>query len=106
LEGAFDLVLSADILREYRDVFARLDQSITWKDALLEAIAHDAIWSAPVRLPPSVCTDLDDVKFLECAVTAAADFVITGDRALLRCDGYAGIRVVRPRSFLTFLGLG
>jgi predicted nucleic acid-binding protein len=39
-------------------------------------------------------------KFLACAITASVPVIVSGDRALLRVDGFAGVRILAPRNFL------
>jgi hypothetical protein len=38
----------------------------------------------PVSLAGTVCKDPDDDKFLEAAIAADADYIVSGDAALLR----------------------
>lgn len=44
--------------------------------------------------------DPDDDKFLECAVEANADYVVSGDGDLLDLGSYDGIDIVTPDEFL------
>ena len=44
--------------------------------------------------------DPDDDKFVDCALTGRAGYLVTGDRALLELDGYRGIRILPVREFL------
>jgi len=44
--------------------------------------------------------DPDDDKFIECAVALKADFIISGDKALIAIQDYMGIRIVSPKAFL------
>lgn len=48
----------------------------------------------------TACSDSDDNKFLECAVAAEAQFIISGDNALLEMDSYQGIRILTAKEFL------
>jgi predicted nucleic acid-binding protein len=50
------------------------------------------------------CRDEDDNRVLEAAVEGKADYIVTTDEALLVLDPFEGIRIVRPRVFLTALG--
>jgi predicted nucleic acid-binding protein len=43
--------------------------------------------------------DPDDDRIPECAVTAGADFIITGDKDLLRLKSYDSISIVTPSEF-------
>ena len=51
-------------------------------------------------LPEQVCTDPDDDKFLACAVASRTKIITSGDKALLKTSGYAGIEVLTPRAFV------
>jgi len=43
------------------------------------------------------------LEFLEAAVAAGADYVVTGDVALLRVARYQSIQIVRPKQVLKTL---
>lgn len=47
-----------------------------------------------------VSADLDDDKFVETAVVARADVIVSGDRHLLALGTIEGIPIVNPREFL------
>ena len=47
-----------------------------------------------------VCSDLDDNKFLELAVSGIAQYIITGDNDLLILNTYEGIPIITPAEFL------
>ena len=49
----------------------------------------------------AVGDDPDDDRILECAVTAASDYIVTHDDDLLRLGGYAGIKIVKVADILT-----
>ena len=102
LEDMFDLVVSTEILEEYRRTAGRIVEKFPGVDLgpVLDRIAVHALLVVPVSLPDDACTDRDDIKFLECAVACRADCVVSGDRALLGTSGYQGIEVVTPRRFL------
>ena len=77
----FEWVASGEILAEYREVLRRpkfaLPESVLkkWEERFRYAIAE---W--PVKIPAFFPRDIKDAKFLACALTADADFLITGDR--------------------------
>ena len=102
LEDEFDLVVSTEILEEYREVAGRIREQFPGVEfvPLLDRIALHALLVVPVKLPDDACTDRDDIKFLECAVACRADCVVSGDRALLRSSGYEGVDVIAPRRFV------
>jgi predicted nucleic acid-binding protein len=47
----------------------------------------------------------DDDRVLECAVEGHADFIVTGDRHLLKLGEYHGVSILRTRQFLDSLEL-
>ena len=44
--------------------------------------------------------DKDDNRILECAETANADYIISGDRHLLELKNHKNIKIVSPKEFL------
>lgn len=44
--------------------------------------------------------DPDDNKFIECAVTNKANYIISGDNHLLNLRHYEDIRILSPKEFL------
>jgi putative PIN family toxin of toxin-antitoxin system len=57
-----------------------------------------------IRRPIQACRDPNDDKFLEVAVNAAADFIVTGDRDLLVLHPFEGIAIITPADFLSNAG--
>ena len=47
-----------------------------------------------------VAEDPDDNRVLECAVSGRADYVISGDRHLLKLKEHGGIPILTAREFL------
>jgi putative PIN family toxin of toxin-antitoxin system len=58
------------------------------------------------RRAPDVpkCPDPDDVAFLQLAVAGEADYLVTGDKALLGLTGRLSCPIVRPDAFIDALG--
>jgi uncharacterized protein len=100
--GEIELVLSGEIFEEYcrtADILAREFPPVDLQ-AILSLIKGNASFiDAPV-LPEPVCADPDDDKFIACAIASNADVIISGDKHLLRVDGFKGLRVVRPSEFM------
>jgi putative PIN family toxin of toxin-antitoxin system len=64
----------------------------------LQAIREKEAWVRPTeRL--TVCPDPDDDIFLECAVAAKADYIVTGNLKHFPAS-WAGSRIVTPRRLL------
>ena len=100
--GRVSLVVSPEIMDEYRRVAHELAEQFPGVDPgpPLELLAiHAQVVNAP-GLPEQVCTDADDDMFLACAVASKTRIITTGDKALLKTSGYAGIAVLTPRAFV------
>ena len=50
--------------------------------------------------------DPDDDKFIECAVSGNADYIVSGDRHLLQMKEYAGIKICNASDFLMLIAGG
>lgn len=63
-----------------------------------------------VRVPitatvQGVASHPEDDLILATAVSAQADYLVTGDRQLLALEQYQGVRIVTPRDFVAIIGL-
>ena len=64
---------------------------------MIAEAARDVV--EPSETPVGACRDKDDDNILACAVEAAAEYLVTGDKDLLHMKTYKGIRIVMPREF-------
>ena len=85
-ERRFEFLASVDILTEYRRVIEKLQRRFPSVVAqpVLDLIIRDCCLVEPKSVSETACDDPDDLKFLECAVSGRARYIISGDRALLR----------------------
>jgi putative PIN family toxin of toxin-antitoxin system len=100
--GRVQLVVSQEILAEYVRVGNELATQFPGIDPLpfFEQVARGTeLFDCP-PLEEQVCADVDDDKFLACALAAGSIFVISGDKLLLKVTGHRGIEVIRPRDFV------
>jgi putative PIN family toxin of toxin-antitoxin system len=100
-EGKISLNVSAEILAEVEDVLERKfgfspDEAIDTR-ARLKAIARVVTPSVQLDV---IYDDPDDNRILECAVSAGADYIVTGDKDLLRLGRYDSIRILTVADFL------
>jgi uncharacterized protein len=100
--GRIILVLSSEILEEYRRVASVLAEQFPPVDlyAILAFVEREAEFHNVPALPLPVCSDPDDDKFLACAIASGATVIVSGDKHLLRVSGFQGIKVFKPRYFL------
>ena len=97
-----DLVVSSEILEEYRQTGLTLSEAFPGVDLgpWLELVHVRGVVVEAPPLEDQVCTDPDDDKFLACARAARVKLIVSGDKALLRASGYSGIAVLTPRRFV------
>ncbi len=98
--GRLKLLFSEDTLEELVKIlhypkFALEEEEI---DFLLyvEILPYSETVEVKFRVEEEVCRDSDDVKFLECAVSGRADFVVSGDKELLSVGEIEGIKIITP----------
>lgn len=61
-------------------------------------LAHSDFYTPKKNL--KLAPDPEDNKFIECALTANAKFIITGDKGLLSVKQFRGIKIITPEEFL------
>lgn len=78
--GDFTIALSTEILLEYQEVVTERAGASRWHvlAQLLDGSAHVLRVSPTFRLH-LITADADDDKFVDCAIAANADFIITED---------------------------
>jgi putative PIN family toxin of toxin-antitoxin system len=101
-DGKIQMVISPEILDEYRRVGAILTEEHPAIDLkpMLEYVIHNAVVFFAPPLPERVCDDPDDDKFLACPLASGSNLDVSGDRHLLKVSGYQNIEVLKPRDFL------
>ncbi|HCC32294.1 MAG TPA: hypothetical protein DEQ28_00075 [Clostridiales bacterium] len=105
-EGRHEVALSSELLEEYLSVLGRprfdaiagSSERRQITEGLL-SLANTGVVVPRVQAE-AVKEDPTDKAVLSCALEAAADFVISGDRHLLRLKEHLGIRIVSPATFL------
>ena len=95
--------LSPAVEREIVGVFSRpkLAQAILQKrrDYVLHILRDEAVWFEPaVRVAD--CRDPKDDKYLELALAAGAETIVSGDDDLLVLNPWRGVRILRPAEYL------
>jgi len=96
------IALSEEILQEYQRVAKMLAAKYPGvnPDSILEMLSVEADLFSPPDSPHPVCQAKADDKFLACALAAGTKTVVSGDRHLLKVNGYRSIQVLKPQEFL------
>ena len=95
--------LSPAVEREIVEVFNRpkFAQAIRQerREYLLGILRDEAVWFEPtVRVVD--CRDPKDDKYLELALAAGAEIIVSGDDDLLVLHPWRGVRILRPAEYL------
>lgn len=100
----YRLFASPAILQEVTEVLARADLLQAKAIRKVEAERLIGLLRRARRVSPTITVrasrDPDDDKFLEAALTARANYVVTGDKDLRTLDGYQGLKIRFPTEFL------
>jgi len=101
-EGGLELVMSSEILEEYRRVATVLAEQFPPVDLnrLLEFVEKEATFLDAPALFEQICDDPDDDKFLACALASDSKIIVSGDKHLLRVSGYRDIEIIKPKAFI------
>ena len=96
------LVVSAEILEEYRRVGERLasQHEGVALGPFLALLATHAEIVEPVSLPKQISRDPADDAFIACAVSGRCRYIISGDNDLLEVGSYRKVKNVTPRAFV------
>jgi putative PIN family toxin of toxin-antitoxin system len=100
--GLFDIIISKAILKEVKDI---LHTKFKWSGIQIsETISYIKEITTEIEPHLSVSiikNDPSDNRILECAITAKADYIVTGDKNhLLPLKRYKNIRILSPSEFL------
>lgn len=106
LSGKNVLCVSNEILEEYTEILHRLAGELTAKyviDALMECKYVELI--TPYYHFNLIAADPDDNKFVDCAISAQARYVVTNDRHfdVLRQTEFPVVDVIALKDFVKFL---
>ncbi|MBM4136165.1 MAG: putative toxin-antitoxin system toxin component, PIN family [Nitrospira sp.] len=79
--------------------YPKLSFPIKLQTEILEfVLAHSDFYTPKENL--KLTLDPKDNKFIECALTANAKFIITGDKSFLSLKQFRGIKITTPEDFL------
>jgi uncharacterized protein len=105
IRGSYSLCVTTDILDEYAEIFSKKSNPTVAACALdlvdilpnLERIHKYFFWRM-------IHADPDDNKFVDCAVSARADFIVSDDRHFREVNGkFPTVKVISKAEFLEIL---
>jgi uncharacterized protein len=93
------------LIRELQEVLQREKFGLEMRtvQAIISEVSAMSEWTTPTEQLGIISEDPSDNHVLECAVAAAADYVVTGDRHLLELGTYRGICIIQPERMATLL---
>jgi putative PIN family toxin of toxin-antitoxin system len=101
--GEFELVLSADILIEFDRTLQKpyFSHRITahQRQRLMTVLRRRSRIVTLTKRVSGIASHPADDLILSAAVSARADYLVTGDGPLQQLDAFRGVRIVSPRMF-------
>ncbi len=96
------IVLSKEIIVEYQRVAEALAEKYPEIDisGIIELVAIHGEIIDTEDIEVFECEDPDDNKFIECAIASRTKLIVSGDKHLLKINGYQEIAVYKPRDFV------
>jgi uncharacterized protein len=101
-----ELFLSKEIIDEfirvlgYEDIKRKIkDKGLEMKRTVEKIEAISTIIEPKIKIK-AVIDDPSDDKFIECAVEARADYLISKDKHLLKMKSFIDIDIITPKEFL------
>jgi putative PIN family toxin of toxin-antitoxin system len=105
LSGNIQLAISESLIKEIRGVLQRSMFGLS--SQIVQTILSDytgvASWIEPVEHFDLVQDDPNDNQFIDCAVAAKADYLITGDKHPLKLATFRMVKIVSVDNFLESL---
>ena len=107
-EGKIIPVVSKETFEEFRRVLEYPRFSLT--DSEIKTIIEEEVLpffkvTEITDQVGDVCRDPDDDKFISCAISASADFIVSGDKGLCSLNKYKSVRIINVRDFLKMFDL-
>ena len=108
--GLVEAFFSEEIVEEYstvlkREKFKQVIATVEEVDGFVEDIRNGEYgqMAIPKVRTSIIADDPKDNMFLDCAIEAQVDYIVSGDKHLLKLGNYRNISIVRARKFLEIL---
>lgn len=103
LEGTIQLLISNEILNEYVEKLEEKANHVVAENIANFLLRSPDVEKVDIYFNWSIITaDVDDNKFVDCALNGRADYLVTDDKHynLLKGMGFPLVNVIRTRDFL------
>jgi len=98
--GAFQLIISKQILAEFRGVLRiKFDYETEQLDIMENLLLSISLVVEPKKKINRIIVDPTDNRILECAVEGNADYIVSGDKHLLQLENYHSIKIISPAEY-------
>jgi hypothetical protein len=104
--GELEMFLTPEILEELKRVL-RYPKILKWlhtvgldAGAVMQYVIEHAKLVEDVKIRNIVKADPSDDKFIGCALSVGAKYIVSGDRHLLDIGSVGGVDILSPRDFL------
>ena len=101
IENAITAYVTNEIVSEYERVIEEMQKKAKHeipRKALDDLLVLTELTTANIKI--DICRDPDDNKFIECAISANALYIVSGDKDLSDLKQYNEIKVVTATEFL------
>lgn len=104
-EGRLSAVASAAVRREITRTLGQMPVEEEYRRAVARLLRRAEAVDASESLAGMIPADPEDEKYLECAVAAGADYLVSSDRHLLTLGNVRGVEIVSPSALARRLRL-
>jgi len=103
-KGFIKLIFCSETLEEFVKVlhypkFGLSDEEIVYL-VEEEVLPYAVVIDKKISLDPSLIGDKDDIKFLECALSGQADYLVSGDKEVLKLKQFENLQIISANEFL------
>ena len=99
--GKVKLVISAEIIEEFKEVISR--EKFGFSEEQVDEAVREILDITEIVIPQvkidAIKEDPDDKIVLECALEGEVDYIISGDEHLLGLGSYQNIKIVNASKF-------
>lgn len=103
LDGKIEFCVSNEILMEYEEILSQKTSSF-FADAIIKTLLNqkNIVRVSPIWRFQLITQDPDDNKFVDCAITGQAEFLVSNDKhfLVLKEIDFPAVNVVRIQDFV------